>query len=334
MINNQQHLTTLDLFRGLSGYGVAICHYYFYIFSIEIFQFYSIFFVEFFFVLSGFVLFPQLNKIYNNYKHTKIFYLRRWIRTLPPYFVALVCYSILFSKIDSDTLKYLFFIQNIKQDYLNYDYFYIAWSLSIEEFFYLLFPLFLIIFKNYKILNIIFLFIFIIYLIKIFYLLTENIDAEFFRIGTFLRLDSIAFGLIARILFTKINNNIFNFLSILAIMIILYSLSDLKNLNKLQLFLFILLIQLFSINMLVIFTNFNNIITSKYLVNFFTLISNQTYSVYLFHFIFIYLFSQNPLIINNSYSILFYLITIFIFSTFFYIFFEKNILKIRPSYID
>ena len=208
MINNQQHLSTLDLFRGLSGYGVAISHYYFYIFNIEIFQFYSIFFVEFFFVLSGFVLFPQLNKIYNNYKNAKIFYLRRWIRTLPPYFVALICYSILFSKFDTDTIKYLFFIQNFKQNFLNYDYFYIAWSLSIEEFFYLIFPLFLIIFKIFKILNIILFFIFIIFIIKNFYLVTDNVDGSF-RIGTFKVINCLWRN--SKNIISKINNNILIF---------------------------------------------------------------------------------------------------------------------------
>ena len=86
--------------------------------------------------------------------------------------------------------------------------------------------------------------------------------------------------------------------------------------------------------MLIIFTNFNYLITSKYLVNFFTLISNQTYSVYLFHFIFIYLFSQHSFIIYNNFSILIYLFILFIFTTFFYKLFEKNILQNRPSYID
>ena len=91
-------ISSLDLFRGLAGYGVAICHYFYYLYNFTSFQFYSIFFVELFFVLSGFVLFPQLQKVYNNLKNTKIFFIRRWLRTIPPYVIALICYSILFNK--------------------------------------------------------------------------------------------------------------------------------------------------------------------------------------------------------------------------------------------
>ena len=62
MTNKNNNITSLDLFRGVAGYGVAISHFYYYLFNSEKFQFYSIFFVEFFFVLSGFVLYPQLKK--------------------------------------------------------------------------------------------------------------------------------------------------------------------------------------------------------------------------------------------------------------------------------
>ena len=134
------NISSLDLFRGIAAYGVAICHFYYYLYNLNNFQFYSIFFVEFFFVLSGFVLTPQLQRVYNNTKNTKIFYFRRWLRTIPPYLIALVCYSIVFLKFDIDTLKYLLFIQNTFNNFVDSDYFYIAWSLSIEEFFYLVFP--------------------------------------------------------------------------------------------------------------------------------------------------------------------------------------------------
>ena len=68
------NISSLDLFRGIAAYGLAICHFYYYLYNLNNFQFYSIFFVEFFFVLSGFVLTPQLQRIYNNTKDTKIFY--------------------------------------------------------------------------------------------------------------------------------------------------------------------------------------------------------------------------------------------------------------------
>ena len=83
----------LDLLRGIAGYGVAITHYFYFVQKKLDFEYYSFLFVEIFFVLSGFVLSNQLIKIYKDRKNIKIFYLRRWLRTIPLYFVALIFYT-------------------------------------------------------------------------------------------------------------------------------------------------------------------------------------------------------------------------------------------------
>ena len=332
IIENSKNISSLDLVRGIAGYGVAICHFYYYLYNLDNFQFYSIFFVEFFFILSGFVLFPQLKKVYNNTKNIKIFYLRRWFRTIPPYLVALGLYSVLFSKFDADTLKYLFFIQNISDSFTDVDYFYVAWSLSIEEFFYLIFPIFLIVLNKKKFIHIIILFILIIYVLKIAYLFS-NVDDEFYRIGTFLRLDSIAFGVLVRIYFEKIKNNLINILSIILVIVSMnFFAQNLKNLTDLELFLFVLLVQYFSINVIIIFINFDKLIVNKFLIKFFSLLSKQTYSIYLFHFIILYLIGLNDLLLNSRFIFIFYLISLFLFSSFFYYVFEKNIVENRPVY--
>jgi len=281
------------------------------------------------------VLTPQLQRIYNNTKDTKIFYFRRWLRTIPPYLIALVCYSIVFSKFDIDTLKYLLFIQNTFNNFVDSDYFYIAWSLSIEEFFYLIFPIFLIVFNKNKFIHIVILFILIIYGIKIAYLLLNNADGEFYRIGTFLRLDSIAFGILTRIYFNKIRNSLINMLSIILVVFSLYYFSqDYENLTTVKLFLFVLLIQYFSVNIIIIFVNFDKLIANTFLIGFFSILSKQTYSVYLFHFVIIYLISLNSFLLNNEFIFIFYLIFLFLFSSFFYYIFEKNIMENRPAYKD
>ena len=331
---NTSNISSLDLFRGIAGYGVAICHFYYYLYNLDNFEFYSIFFVELFFVLSGFVLFPQLLRVYNNTRNIKIFYLRRWYRTIPPYLFALVLFSILFSKFDIDTLKYLLFIQNITDNFVDLDYFYVAWSLSIEEFFYFIFPIFLVVFNKRKFIHIVILFILIIYVIKIIYLLL-NVDGQFYRIGTFLRLDSIAFGILTRIYFNKVRNSLINILSIILVGISMYYFfQDFKNLTTVKLFLFVLLIQYFSVNMIIIFVNFNKLIANTFLIGFFSILSKQTYSVYLFHFVIIYLISLNSFLLNNEFIFIFYLIFLFLFSIFFYYIFEKNIMENRPAYKD
>jgi|TARA_B100001964_G_scaffold3421_1_gene3777 peptidoglycan/LPS O-acetylase OafA/YrhL len=330
---NPNNISSLDLFRGIAGYGVAICHFFYYLYDLKNFHFYSIFFVEFFFILSGFVLFSQLHRVYDNIRNAKIFFLRRWYRTIPPYLIALVIYSILFAKFDSDTLKYLFFIQKITYNFVNSNYITIAWSLSIEEFFYLIFPIFLIVLNKKKFLHIIILFISIIYAIKFAYFFSNNIDNEFFRTGTFLRLDSIAFGVLTRIYFEKIKNNFTNILSAISILLLVnFFFQNFQNLEISQLFIFILLIQCLSINLIIIFINFDKLIINKFLINIFSLLSKQTYSVYLFHLVFLYLINSNPFLLNSKYIFVFYLISLFLFSSLFYYAIEKKINEHRPVY--
>jgi peptidoglycan/LPS O-acetylase OafA/YrhL len=327
-----QHLFSLDLFRAIAGYGVAICHFYYYIYDQSNYQFYSLFFVEFFFVLSGFVLYPQLLKVYEKNKNLKIFFMRRWLRTIPLYILALFCYSILFSKFDWDTLKYLFFVQHLANNFLLDDYFSVAWSLSVEEIFYIIFPIFLILLKKRSFMEIILIFVAIIYLIKIFYISFGNIDNEFFRIGTFLRLDSIAFGLVIRRYYIKVNKVSLHILSAAIIIILFNFTKDLNLFSKYEIFFFILIVQIFSINLITIFVYLNKFVKKKYLQITFSLLSKQTYSVYLFHFFPIYFLKNSLIFSNNSYIFLIYLISLFLISTLSYYLFEKPILLKRPNY--
>lgn len=115
----------------------------------------SIFFqfdgVTIFFVLSGFliggILLKDLNKTKNpTFKNLFHFWIRRWFRTLPNYYFVLILYILLIFLIqeeyEADFLwKYFLFIQNFiyKIDH----FFGESWSLSVEEWFYLLTPLFI-----------------------------------------------------------------------------------------------------------------------------------------------------------------------------------------------
>ena len=332
MNRHSKNFSSLDLFRGVAGYGVAICHFYYYLHDLSNFQFFSIFFVEFFFILSGFVLYPQLQKVYNNGKNIKIFYFRRWLRTIPPYILALVCFSVLFAKFDSDTFKYLFFLQKITENFVMFDYFSVAWSLSVEEFFYLLFPIFLVVLNKRKFIHILLLFISLIYILKITFLFLD-VSEEFYRIGTFLRLDAIGFGVLTRIYFEKIKYNFLNLLSAILITISMYYfMSNIKNLANTELFIFILLIQLFSINAIILFINFDKFIVNSLLINLFSLLSKQTYSIYLFHFAILHFISSSDFLLNSKFVLIYYLIFLFIFSSISYYVFEKVIVENRPKY--
>ncbi len=103
--------------------------------------------VEIFFVLSGFLIGDILLKMLSDYQFTfksvLLFWVRRWFRTLPLYFLVLSVNVILFYIINGSLpihlWKYVFFLQNFKDEYLIF--FPESWSLSVEEYTYLLAPL-------------------------------------------------------------------------------------------------------------------------------------------------------------------------------------------------
>jgi peptidoglycan/LPS O-acetylase OafA/YrhL len=103
--------------------------------------------VEVFFPLSGFVLAPQIIAVAGSGRlaDLRVFLVRRWMRTVLPYLVPLIALSIVYGKLfSSDFFRYLFYVQNLSKLQTTRDYFPIAWSLSIEEWFYLLFPVWVI----------------------------------------------------------------------------------------------------------------------------------------------------------------------------------------------
>ena len=81
-----------------------------------------------------------------------------------------------------------------------------------------------------------------------------------------------------------------------------------------------------------LFINFDKYITNKIVKIIFSLLSKQTYSIYLFHFAIIYLIKANNLLLNTQSLFVIYLISLFIFSTLFYYLFEKIIIENRPNY--
>ena len=119
---------------------------------------------------------------------------------------------------------------------------------------------------------------------------------------------------------------------ILTALLIFVFAQDEKNLSSTELFLFVLGTQFFSINAILLFINLDRFLSHKFLKSFFSLLSKQTYSVYLFHFIILYLISLNEKLLSTNFTIYIYLITLFLFSSLFYYAFEKNIIKNRPNY--
>jgi peptidoglycan/LPS O-acetylase OafA/YrhL len=175
--------------------------------------------VDLFFVLSGFLVGGILIRGIRedgglDWKGLKVFLKRRWFRTLPNYFlfllvhIVLVYFGLLQGQLNKYLITYFFFLQNL---YVPFDFlFWESWSLSVEEWFYLSFPLLLFIgfkLKRIKTKDLLFLLILVFILVPLAYRISKGDGATdmdhwdlYFRKLVFTRLDSIGFGLLAAFL--------------------------------------------------------------------------------------------------------------------------------------
>lgn len=103
--------------------------------------------VDLFFLLSGFLIGGILLKLLENNKtrfaDLMIFWKRRWFRTLPNYFLILIVNIIIilifYDELPENIVLFFLFLQNFSSPHP--DFFTEAWSLSIEEYAYLILPL-------------------------------------------------------------------------------------------------------------------------------------------------------------------------------------------------
>ncbi len=177
--------------------------------------------VELFFVLSGFLIGSILIRTLENtdrFSFSTIygFLKRRWFRTLPNYYLVLLLNVLVVSTglikedIHQFNWKFFFFLQNFYSGF--YGFFWESWSLSIEEWFYLLFPftviLFYFLFRTVRKKNIFLLAIltFMVVPITLRVFLASKMKVDSFWLGVniwkvvMFRLDSIAFGILAAVI--------------------------------------------------------------------------------------------------------------------------------------
>lgn len=176
--------------------------------------------VELFFVLSGFLIGGILIKTFNSndsfgVKAIGEFWVRRWFRTLPNYYLVLVLNIIVvyFGIIKEDftqfNWRFFLFLQNFTTPSTGF--FWESWSISIEEWFYIFFPIILatiyLLLNRFKINKkliffwTIFVFLLIPFLLRFFYASQFEVDTFWlwFKIlkVVIYRLDGIALGVLA-----------------------------------------------------------------------------------------------------------------------------------------
>ena len=211
----------LDLMRAIAIINVVIVHAGW----MNVFQGYPwlpiIPGVELFFVLSGFLIGNILLKTYlneeaYNFRQITMFWKRRWFRTLPNYYLILllnivfVYFGVINEDFNQFNWRFFVFAQNLTNGF--YGFFWESWSLSIEEWFYLSFPVVLLalnsvfrkvgISRKYVFLTNVALFLFFSILMRAFFgtkLQIENsfaYDTEIHKVVVY-HFDGIAFGLLA-----------------------------------------------------------------------------------------------------------------------------------------
>ena len=326
------------------------------------------FYVEFdgvaiFFVLSGFliggILIKVLEKEDASYTALFNFWIRRWFRTLPNYFLVLVILLVLsYLFVDGFApfagYKYFLFVQNLYTPHP--EWFPEAWSLSIEEWFYLLIPVIVFglvgmckVITNRAILWTSVFILVVMTLVRVYRFIEipvhnfEDWDA-IFRRQVLTRLDSLMFGLIGAYIFyyhkqiwRKYKTQLF--ISGIILFLLLKYL-DRYHMHTFGLYQCVFSFSLASFATLILLPFLSELKSGKGVVyKSFTYISLISYSMYLLHFSVI----QKWIIVNLDLSglpgyvrigtkyFLYWLLTILI-SILMFKYFERPIMKLREKF--
>ena len=354
-MKNENRIFGYDIIRAVAILLVMIGHVLEYIYSGEysfFLSFLSGFFgVELFFVLSGVLIGKLLIDVFNSdhiQQKLKNFLLRRWMRTLPLYFVMLLVYWFanyyLYSDNNQDVAlwKYVFFIQNFYK--VQPTFFGISWSLSVEEWFYVLFPLVLFLIKKInasistKKLFIIGIFTFLIYFLFMRFLAFPTSNFTFYegvRKVAFFRLDAIVFGILMAFGFEYfkeiISSKKYQLLAIGILILIFNQYFIFKN-NYSNLYYFnTIYYSVLGLGIALIFPFFKEIKSGKsFLLKPITFISKISYSLYLVHWLVYKFLDLNYFntISGNIKFVLFFILS-FVAAIFTYQFIEKPMMKFR-----
>ncbi len=380
------HIAGLDIVRTIAILAVVIAHSSEFLLrlanvphiggairsTVEFVQPFGQFGVELFFVLSGFLIGNILIRTFDSpvnfsFRQVRHFWVRRWFRTLPLYWLILTVDIVLYYFLDLKShempkgLFYLF-LQNLWYPHPQY-FFGEAWSLSIEEWFYLTLPVAMYIctvlarpvnkprflfrvFTGY-------LLVFVaIRIVNAFHPLNgPDQDAGIRKVVLF-RLDAVMYGVLMAwfsYYYGQVMNRIKNYLLIADVAGIVFVFYLLRGPSvrmtapenetfrfASDAFLYVALPLFFSFCLP--FANSIKTLSSRRFSGFFTHISKISYSMYLVHYslIFIPFFynyqNSSPLIIVGLY-ILYWVIVIGL-SSLLYKYFETSILRLRDRFAN
>jgi len=313
--------------------------------------------VELFFVLSGFLIGSIIIKLFNyredfNFKTAKAFWIRRWFRTLPNYYLVLASQLLIFYLITKSfplsLLKFFVFSQNLTSGYPHF--FYEAWTLSVEEWFYLLLPISYIAFKlllprkidkKYIFLSVISFFL-LFGIIARFIAATSGLTWQDIRGVVLFRIDSVMYGVLfayACFHYQSVIEKYKKYLLYLGILLIFLCIGKitLDILNDVQgFFLKTFLFSFCSFGMACMLPAFNSRAHGRnpFVTKVATHLAIISYSAYLIHNSIVLAFLHEMPPFMGTYLIhycMFWILTI-LCSTLLYKFFEKPVMSLRDKY--
>lgn len=343
----------LDLLRAIAIVLVVVYHGYAFISpyfpSVGMLFFMGFWGVEFFFVLSGFLVGGIFIRYFQN--STKIditfllnFWKRRWKRTIPIYLIVLLLsyfFLTLYYKLDFD-FPYLYFTFSQNLWYIHPRFFPEAWSLAVEEWFYISLPLLFLFFHLFiknktskNILAIILISIAIFTSIRLL-LLNNNFDLVYWDFNVrkivLYRLDAILYGVLAYQLYYVYQSFFIKYRYLFLVMGLLglflsYYFFHQKTYSIFSNVFFLSSTSLSIALCVPYFYNFK--FSEAWLRSFITVVSVTSYSMYLIHYTIIFRVFNTGLITQNltHASIIFflYLLTVLISSVLVYRFVEKPV---------
>lgn len=306
--------------------------------------------VDLFFVLSGYLVGTILIKHINQNQKFDLsvalnFLQRRWFRTLPNYFlfllinITLVYFGIANGFLNKYLITYFVFFQNF---FKPYDFLYWeSWSLSVEEWFYFLFPFILLLLFKIKTLSTKQLLLSGILIFLLFPLIYRIVHSGghadfdlYFRKLVLTRLDTIGYGLLAAYLhwyygeFWSKAKNIFFILG-LALLMALTTI-NIQNIFFLETFYYCFI----GLSLFLMLPKLESIKNENIPFKPFRFMSQISYSVYLVHMPLLQIIATFFSPSNKQESILIYVLfwlTTIGLSYLVYVFFEKPLMNLREK---
>ena len=363
---NNQRIFGLDVVRATAILLVLFSHLYYLMdsqnsFLIAISGLMGFAGVELFFVLSGFLIGTILLKLFVKASFTQqdliLFLKRRWYRTLPNYYLVLLLNIVVAFALGYDIegwWRYFLFLQNFSSYHITF--FSESWSLSIEEFTYVMAPLLLFfgwkVFKNNKKRGFLYLSICLILVFNAtryaYYLNSSITDMNAWNLNiksiVIYRIDAIVIGFIVAWLhyyytsFLK-KYSVYCFIVALHLFLLQFVIFNVFGFDIITkpLYFRVLYFTFSAVTFALglpafIYWNSSNAIATAIV----TCISNISYSMYLLHYSIITVFIKKVITIYqwtipNFALVLLYVFTTFICSYLLYRFYEKPIMKLRES---